>query len=53
MRGVSEAKGGVRAGVSVAGRAVLVPAALAQSSESDLGETRGVGVSIVRSRRWI
>jgi hypothetical protein len=33
----------------VVGRAVLVSMALAQSSESDLGETRGVGVSVVRS----
>lgn len=53
MRGVSETGSRVRARVSVAGRAVLVSVALAQSSESDLGETRGVGVSVVRSWIWI
>lgn len=51
--GDSEAEGRVRAGDSVAGRAVLVPTALAQSSESDWGESRRVGVSIVRSWKWI
>lgn len=53
MGGVSEAEGRVRAGVSAAGRAVLVPVALAQSSESDLGESRRASVSIIRSWRWI